>query len=138
MAAVPVDVQTARVAAGGDRSGEQSPWRTVPRTEAAATSGMPLYGIEGLAATATMLSDDNRAVRTTYRLATGQSVEVVQQRLGERPDPASAPGTLADRAGVAGVADPPVWSTRRGDLRLTVRGMTAAQLAALGDQLRLD
>lgn len=99
---------------------------------------MPLYGIEGLAPTATMLSVDERTVRTTYRLATGQSVEVVQQRLGERPDPASAPGPLADPGGVAGVADQPVWSTRRGDLQLTIRGMTAAQLAALGDQLRLD
>ena len=39
-------------------------WRTLPRTEAAARTGMPLYGIDGVEPLATALSADGAAVRT--------------------------------------------------------------------------
>jgi hypothetical protein len=56
-------------------------WRTLSRTEAAAVSGMPLYGIEGLTPMLTMLSADNAAVRTLYNLASGETLEIVQRRV---------------------------------------------------------
>jgi hypothetical protein len=135
------------------------------RTEAAARSGMPLYGITGLTPQATMLSADSATVRTVYRLESGETVDVTQQRIvkpaeqladGAVTVTAQAPvvdvqnarqqtvagGAAANREAqrggqqVADAAPPTVWSTVRDDVRVTLRG--PANVSALGERLRID
>ena len=59
-------------------------WRTLPRTEAAARSGMALFGLNGLTPRATMLSADNSTVRTIYTMESGETVELTQQKTGDQ------------------------------------------------------
>jgi hypothetical protein len=125
---------------------------------------MPLYGIEGLRPTLTMLSADNAAVRTLYSLESGEALEIVQRTLARQPQAADGSARSQDAA-VTVVAEAPVvdvqsarqqaapappvadvqsgrvadaasWSIIRGDWQLTLRG--PADLIAFGDRLRLD
>ena len=121
-------------------------WDPVPRTEAAARTGMPLYGIDGADPALTAVSADGTFVRTTYRLASGETVELLQQRI--------APNSLADiqatRRGLSGpagggavlgrVTSPGrVLSIVRGDVRLILQTSSAGtDLDALGTRLRID
>jgi hypothetical protein len=115
-------------------------WRPLPRTEAAARSGMPLYGIEGLTPVATMLSADAVVVRTVYRMDSGETFELVQQWMtGATGDQAPATTTVAAEQPVIDVqraAASSVWSTMRGDFLLTLRGNVNPD--ALGAKLRVD
>jgi hypothetical protein len=141
----------ADVAAAASRATE---WRPLPRTEAAARTGMPLYGIDGLEPVLTALSGDGARVRTTYRLASGDVVELVQQR----PVP-GAPQVGADSLAIRPLAPIEVtrrataraeagtmlklpsprrtWTSVRGDVRITLTS-DAADLNALGAKLRVD
>jgi hypothetical protein len=127
-------------------------WRRLPRTEAAARTGMALFGIEGLGPAATEISSDGMLVRTTYRLATGNVVELVQQRVPGGPARAGEPigveatarslastgragGVVADRARPGRRA----WSSIRGDVRLTMQATgDAVDLDGLAERLRED
>jgi hypothetical protein len=121
-------------------------WRTVPRTEAAVRSGMALYGLEGLEPVLTTISLDNRVVRTLYRLGSGSTVELEQQRAAA-PAVSSLQATsraLPQRTGAAIAADiarpqPQVWSDVRDGIRLSMQTASASpDLATLGGQLRID
>ena len=122
-------------------------WRAVPRTEAAARTGMPLYGIDGLEPQYTGLSADGAVVRTLYRLESGQQLELVQQRnvpgappvldlqSSRRALDAGRGGAVAQRP--AGVPQP--FTVVRGNMRLTLQTPSdAADLAALSLRLRVD
>jgi hypothetical protein len=123
-------------------------WRTLPRTQAAAWSGMPLYGIDGLTPSSTMLSADNTIVRTVYRLDSGETIDVTQQKVVNPPVVPNAQVTVVAEAPVVDVqntratpstvrpSSPSEWSTERDGVRLTLRG--AANLPALGERLRVD
>jgi hypothetical protein len=130
-------------------------WRPLPRTEAAARTGMPLYGIDGLEPVLTALSADGARVRTTYRLASGDAVELVQQRAAPgapqvgadsqavRPlAPIEVTRRAAARAGAGTMLKLPsaqrTWTSVRGDVRLTLATSDAADLNALGAKLRVD
>jgi len=123
-------------------------WRPVPRTEAAARTGMPLFGLDGLEPQYTALSADGAQVRTIYQLSSGEQVEVVQQRGG----PVSSAG-LADiqntgralaetgRVGIVArpvAAGPRTWSTERAGVRVTLQTTSTVDLDALGTRLRVD
>lgn len=134
-------------------------WRPLPRTTAAAQTGMPLYGIEGIEPAETALSADGALVRTVYRLESGDVVELLQQRTAAGPPPAAAPpptvtivtieqslaaagrggggrgGVLADRTRAA---TPRTLVSVRDDVRITLRTTSAADLDALGAKLRVD
>jgi hypothetical protein len=124
-----------RAAAGGATTS----WRPLPRTEAAARTGMALYGIPGLVPAATEVSGDGALVRTVYRLGSGDVVELVQERLPQRGRALSSEpmvvesarrslessregGIVADRVRSA----PRVWSGVRGDVRLTLQTTAGA------------
>jgi plasmid stability protein len=122
-------------------------WREVPRTEAAARTGMPLYGIDGLEPLYTGLSADGAVVRTLYRLESGAQVQLVQQR----NVPSEAPATdvqstrRALQAGrTGGLAEPQAGAAQpltvvHGNMRLTLQAASdAADLAALSMRLRVD
>jgi hypothetical protein len=124
-------------------------WRYVPRTEAAARTGMPLYGIDGLEPQLTAVSGDGVQVRTLYRLSSGDQVEVVQQRASVP----AAPGvgdvqataralTQAGRVGIVAAPTPAparTWSSVRDGVRITLQTTSAAaDLDALGVRLRID
>jgi hypothetical protein len=129
-------------------------WRAAARTEAAVRTGMPLYGIEGLTPVLTSVSSDGAAVRTVYRIETGEVVELVQARgtpaafrVAVPPAPTvgdlavqnlvpqGRAGVLADRA----VAAPRALTTVRGDVRIVLSTTApAANLDALGARLRVD
>ena len=123
-------------------------WRTVPRTEAAVRSGMPLYGIGGIEPVVTTVRSDGRAVRTTYRLETGVLVELEQERapFGSQAALPSAEATrraLAPGAGVPALAnattEPRVWSETRANVRVSLRTTSdVADLSALGARLRIE
>jgi hypothetical protein len=159
-AAVPSDL-TDRTAAGGrvgmaraaasvltDAQVEAIEWRTVPRTEAAARSGMPLYGIDGVEPALTTVSVDGRAVRTVYRLESGDTVELVQHRVVDETVPGvssvqtmrRAPSVAARAAEVAREGpDPRVWTGVRADVRLTLSAVSdSLDLDALGARLQVD
>lgn len=115
---------------------------------------MPLYGIDGLSPLLTSVSSDRTAVRTVYRIETGEVVELVQTRgtpaaFRVAVPPAAAAGELSvqslaptGRPGI--VVDPAVAAPRaltivRGDVRLVLSTTAAAaNLDALGTRLRLD
>ena len=138
----------ANVAAAAPAPAASIEWRTVPRTEAAVRSGMPLYGIDGIEPVVTTVRTDGRAVRTTYRLETGVMVELEQERapFGTLPTLASVESTrraLAPGAGAPAPADaaakPRVWSETRGTVRVSLRTISAvADLSALGVRLRIE
>jgi hypothetical protein len=125
-----------------------APWRPLPRTEAAARTGMPLYGIDGLEPQSTALSADGALVRTLYRLVSGDLVELVQHRITPNSPPGldrqattrafngiGRAGVVADRA----AAVPRTWSDVRGGVRITLQTTSgAADLDALGTRLRVD
>jgi hypothetical protein len=124
-------------------------WRSVPRTEAAARTGMPLYGIDGFEPQLTEVSGDGAQVRTLYRLSSGDQVAVVQQRAGVAAPPGlgdiQAAGRALTQAGRVGIAAAPTsppartWSSIRGGVRITLQTTsTAADLDALGVRLRVD
>ena len=131
---------------------QESEWRTLPRTEAAARSGMPLYGIDGLEPMLTSISVDNRVVRTIYRLESGDMVELEQVRpMPEAARPVTTVQTGAVQAGsaltarggglAADIVSAPqrLWSGARGEVRMTLRTTSpAADLNALGAKLRVD
>jgi hypothetical protein len=122
-------------------------WHQVPRTEAAARSGMPIYGIDGLMPIATMLNADATSVRTTYRLESGETVDITQQKiLGAQTGTPAGSVTVAAERPVVDVQNarqtvvnspffPSLWTIVRGDVQLTLRGPDAQ---ALGARLRLD
>jgi hypothetical protein len=123
-------------------------WRAVPRTEAAARTGMPLYGIDGLEPTLTELSGDGALVRTQYRLGSGAIVELIQQRAAPE-NPAQDIQSTARAFGAAGRVGGGVtarvtplrrtWVDVRGAVRVTLQTASdAPDLAALGAQLRVD
>jgi hypothetical protein len=115
---------------------------------------MALYGIDGLMPLATMVSADASAVRTMYRLETGEIVELVQEKAGavEAARGNVAPTATANQGqaaqaqtgqiqgqgqgqGQAQTAQPPQpWTAVRDNVRLTLRG--GGNLAALGERLR--
>jgi hypothetical protein len=125
---------------------------------------MPLYGIAGLTPQQTMLSADSATVRTVYRLESGETVDVTQQRivkpaeqLGDAAVTVTAQAPVVDvqnarQQTVAGGAPansepqrlppltdglvPTVWSTVRDNVRVTLSG--PANVSALGERLRLD
>jgi hypothetical protein len=120
---------------------------------------MALYGIEGLTSVETLLSADATAVRTTYRLDTGETVEVIQEKVipetvvvAEAPvvdfqNARTASGVSVPLGAVAGavrqeatigapVVIPQEWSTRRGDVKVTLRGGPNPE--ELGARLRID
>ena len=121
-------------------------WDPVPRTEAAARTGMPLYGIDGVDPSLTAISADGTLVRTTYRLASGETVELLQRR--------AVPNSLTDiqatRRGLAGPAGGGAVLGRvtsaertltivRGDVRLILQtSSTGTDLDSLGSRLRID
>ena len=123
-----------------------SEWRLVPRTTAAARTGMPIYGIDGLAPVRTELNVDGTTVRTTYRLEFGD-VELLQQLstaeagVNDRQATARALPSAA-RGGFAGNLSPAVprtWSGILGNARVTLRTTSpVADLDALGARLRVD
>jgi hypothetical protein len=125
-------------------------WQPLARTAAAARTGMPLYGIDGLEPVLTSVSTDGLLVRTMYRLEPGETVELVQERIApERErgvvdlqatrrlftlEPAARGGVL-----YAPSATPRLWSGVRGDVRIILRTTSqAADLDALGAKLRVD
>jgi 2-oxoglutarate dehydrogenase E2 component (dihydrolipoamide succinyltransferase) len=122
----------------------------VARTEAAARSGMALYGVAGLTPAFTAISADGRVVRTMYFLESGALLEMEQQRATpDRPLDLAAQAAQARSAvasqrpeGLAADAAEPqqrTWSTVRGNVRVTLRTPSAAtDLEALGMRLRLD
>jgi hypothetical protein len=123
-----------------------STWRPLPRTEAAARSGMALYGFDGLEPVATFISSDNRVVRTTYRLESGATVELEQERA--LPPAVSNSLQAAGRAPVQGgrasiaadvAASSAEWSEIRGDVRLSLRtGSVSGDATALSRRLRVE
>jgi hypothetical protein len=136
-------------AAGGAQAFAQSAaWQSVPRTEAAARSGMALYGIEGLDPLQTMIPADGAIVRTTYRLESGELVQLEQRRsaLTDRV-PASLQETVRARP-AAPAAQSTVdtdadgtrtWSAVLGAARLTLRASSpSANLEMLAQRLRVD
>ena len=132
---------------------QRAAWQTVPRTEAAARTGMALYAIDGLEPVLTAISPDGRSVRSVFRLETGETVDVEQQRpAADTAGPSPAAGTTATTAaprrafvsaGGAVMADtaPParVWTSQRGDVLITLRTTsTTTDLNAIGNRLRVD
>ena len=126
---------------------DASAWRALPRTEAAARSGMALYGLDGLEPVVTSISSDNRVVRTVYRLESGATVELEQERalppMTANSLRATARARVARGRGASIAADvaaaPPVWSEVRGDVRLSMRSASITQdLNALGARLRVE
>ena len=124
-----------------------SAWRPLPRTEAAVRSGMALYGLEGMDVVLTALSPDSAAVRTVYRLQSGATIELLQER-ASAPSALSGVATdaLARRAvpgrpaALASTAPPPrTWSEVRGDVRLSLRtGAIAEDVNAIATRLRVE
>jgi hypothetical protein len=111
---------------------------------------MPLYGIDGLEPIVTALSTDGTRVRTSYRTASGELVELVQQRNVAEPPVLDIQSTrraftLAGRAGAvaerptAVAAAPRTLSRVRGAVRLTLQtAAEAPDLNALVARLRVD
>ncbi len=114
---------------------------------------MPLYGIDGLSPLQTSVSSDGTAVRTVYRIETGEVVELVQARgtpaaFRVAIPPAAAVGELSVQSlappGRSGIVIDPAVAPRaltivRGDVRLVLSTTAAAaNLDALGTRLRLD
>jgi hypothetical protein len=124
-------------------------WLAMPRTEAAARSGMPLFGLPGVEPLSTALSGDSAAVRTRYLIA-GDTIELVQQRIAEPALPSAPEATQrsSDAATArrhaltmeAPVRDQPVHSVLvERDVRVTLRGgASVATLAQLAGQLRVE
>lgn len=118
-------------------------WQTLPRTEAAARTGMALYGIDGLDPTLTAVSTGGGAVRTVYTTESGETVELVQHRVAT-PAPSvtrvlTSPQVSSFAAGGLAAGGGPEWSTVRGDVRVTIRSASAAtDLSALGAKIRVD
>jgi hypothetical protein len=135
------------VVAAAPAAPDASAWRVLPRTEAAARSGMALYGLDGLEPLVTSISSDNRVVRTVYRLESGATVELEQERalppMTANSLQATARARVARGRGASIAADvaaaPPVWSEVRGDVRLSMRSASITQdLNALGARLRVE
>ena len=139
-------------ATAADLARATAEWRRLPRTEAAARTGMALFGIDGLGPAATEISSDGMLVRTTYRLATGDVVELVQQRVPGGPVRAAEPNgvqatarSLASAGRAGGIAADrarPVrraWSSIRGDVLLIMQTTgDAVDLEGLAGRLRED
>jgi hypothetical protein len=107
---------------------------------------MPLYGIDGLMPIATMLNADATIVRTTYRLESGETVDITQQKiLGAQTGAPAGSITVSAERPVVDVQNarqkavspftPTLSTIVRGDVQLTLRGPDAQ---ALGATLRLD
>src|SRR5690606_11028258 len=114
-------------------------WQVLPRTEVAARTQMPLYGISGGTPLFTTIAPDGTTVRTTY-VIDGVNVELEQRRV-TAGDTAAADLQAARRAGPGVMADtafvPRTWSVTRGDLQLTIRALSSTiDLEALGTRLR--
>ena len=97
------------------------------RADAAARSGMALYGIDGLIPVRTMVSADASKVRTVY-LLNGAEVVLLQERLPAEVQIGSA------QPSATGLSS---WSSVRGDVVLTLRG-AGGNAAMLGTRIRLD
>ena len=121
-------------------------WTVLPRTDAAARSGMALYGIDGLAPARTMVNADASKVRTVY-IVDAAEIELRQEK--QSPAPTGAGAAAPDSAAVTFTtsgASPAaarnqqtsssLWSSVRGDVLLTLRA--GADAAALGARVRLD
>ena len=107
----------------------------MPRTEAAARTGMALYGITGLSPSATMLSADGTIVRTIYKTEMGEAVEIWQQRmpLPDAPGRGSLGGQTLNRAADTFTGS---WTATYGDVQVTLRG--GADVASWGERLRVE
>jgi hypothetical protein len=128
-------------------------WRSVARTQAAALSGMALYGIDGLKPLDTTVNADASIVRTVYQFETGGTLELLQQRAAALADiqnarqavPTDAARTETARAAAESsaatskAATPPSGSTAviRDGVQLTIRS-GGGDVAPLVQRLRLD
>jgi len=121
-------------------------WTVLPRTDAAARSGMALYGIDGLAPARTMVNADASKVRTVY-IVDAAEIELLQEKQPPAPngaavatpDPAAVSFTTSAALQAASrnqQKSSSLWSSVRGDVVLTVRA--GADAAALGARVRLD
>jgi hypothetical protein len=116
-------------------SAQSAAWRQMPRTEAAARTGMALYGITGLTSSMTMLSADGTIVRTIYKTEPGEAVEIWQQRT-PAPDAtgrASLGGQTLNRAADTFTGS---WTATYGDVQVTLRG--GAGVASWGGRLQVE
>jgi len=150
------------------RAADGTMWQPIQRSDAAARTGMALYGLEGMTPELTTINAEGTAVRTVYRLPTDGVLEVIQQLREDRRDarvnvvaeapvvdvqnarvqqaqgaaqPSAAAAsqgriTVPSAGAVQGGISPPPWSTVRGDVLLTLRGV--ADAAALASRLRRD
>ena len=97
------------------------------RTDAAARSGMALYGIDSFIPVRTMVSADASKVRTVY-LLNGAEIVLLQERLPKQVQLGSV------QPSATGLSS---WSSVRGDVVLTLRG-AGDNAAMLGTMIRLD
>ena len=137
----------ASVLGGTVALGENAPdWQVVSRTEAAARTGMPLYGIDGVMPTLTAVDARSNTVKTVYRLPSGSNVELLQEVLKTQGpggalfvQPTQALANGGARRAEAGLAQRPEWSGVRGNVRLTLRPLDdGADVSDLSTRLRVD
>jgi hypothetical protein len=123
-------------------------WTVLPRTDAAARSGMALYAIDGLTPARTMVNADASKVRTVYIVDTAE-IELRQEKQSPAPTGAgaAAPNSAAVNFTTSGASpaaarnqqtSSSLWSSVRGDVLLTLRAGADADAAALGARVRLD
>lgn len=117
-------------------SAAASTWLPLPRTEAAARSGMALYGLEGMTPTVTTIRPDNAAVRTVYRLQSGATVELFQERAAS-PSSTAQQGSPAQA--ILPATSPRTWSEIRDGVRLLLQTQSPTEdVNAIAARLRVE